>query len=74
MSEDDGADRSLARQQRLAGFVIAGTMLGWLLIQGAGAQGMIPVRFTFLADFAALAAMVWALVVTFRVWRKRRDR
>ena len=28
-------------------------------------------RYAFLLDFAAIAAFVWALVVTWRIWRRR---
>ncbi|WP_158234112.1 DUF5337 domain-containing protein [Oceaniglobus indicus] len=67
-------DLSLARQQRTAGLTIAAAMLIWLGAQAAGQQGILPVRWLFLFDFATLAAMVWAMVVTYRVWRARRDR
>jgi hypothetical protein len=30
-------------------------------------------RFVFLFDLAALAAFVWALVVTYRIWRARQS-
>ena len=30
-------------------------------------------RYVFLFDLAALAAFVWALVVTYQIWRQRRD-
>jgi hypothetical protein len=31
------------------------------------------VRFVFLFDLAAIAALIWALVVTMQIWRARRD-
>jgi len=73
MSRQTESDLSLARQQRAAGFAIAGAMLGWMGLQYLGAQGHITARVLFLFDFATLAVMVWALVVTYRVWRQRRD-
>jgi hypothetical protein len=72
MTRPSDADLSLARQQRAAGFAIAGAMVVWMLLQFLGAQGYITARVLFLFDFAALAVMVWSLVVTYRVWRKRR--
>ncbi|NCO22062.1 MAG: DUF5337 domain-containing protein [Rhodobacterales bacterium] len=72
MTQKTDADQSLARQQRAAGFAIAGAMLGWMALQYAGARGVVSARVLFLFDFATLAVMVWALLVTFRVWRKRR--
>jgi hypothetical protein len=32
-----------------------------------------PIRFVFLFDLAAIAAFFWALVVTYQIWRMRRD-
>ena len=72
MPDRSEADLSLARQQRAAGFAIAGAVLIWMGLQFLGAQGFITTRVLFLFDFATLAVMVWALVVTFRVWRKKR--
>ena len=60
-----------ARQGRLAALVIAGAMLLWMGVQFFGAQLGLPLRWVFLADFAALGAMAWALIVTFGIWRSR---
>ncbi|MCB5409836.1 DUF5337 domain-containing protein [Pseudogemmobacter faecipullorum] len=60
------------RQARLAAFVIAGTMLLWILVQLIGAEMGWPPRYVFLADLAAIAAFVWALVVIWQIWRARR--
>ena len=63
----------LAAQGRLVAIVIAVTALVWIGAQWlGGALGWDP-RYAFLFDFAALAAFVWALIVTFRIWRARRD-
>ena len=35
-------------------------------------MGLSP-RYAFLFDFAAIAALIWALVVTYQIWRARRD-
>jgi apolipoprotein N-acyltransferase len=66
-------DRALAGQARLAAVVMAGTMLLWMGAQFLGGQFGLAARWAFLFDFAALAAFFFALVVTFRVWRQRRD-
>ena len=60
-------DRSLAREARLVAVVIAATAALWL-----GAQWTIEPanRYMILFDLAALAAFVWALVVTWRIWRR----
>lgn len=63
----------LSRKGRIAGLVIAATMLIWMAAQWLGSQLGWPVRFVFLFDLAAIAALIWALVVTFQIWRARRD-
>ncbi len=61
-----------ARQARLAGAVMAATMVLWMGAQVVGGQmGWAP-RFALLVDLAALAGFLWALVVTYQIWRKRR--
>lgn len=69
---DPDPDLSLARQQRSAGIAIAAAAVVWMALQFVGAQGVISTRVMILFDLAALAVMVWALVVTFRIWRRRR--
>ena len=73
MAEPTQTDRHIARQARLAGVVIAATMVLWIIVQGLGGHFGWAARWAFLFDFAALAAFVWALVVTYRIWRLRRD-
>ncbi|KGM88679.1 hypothetical protein rosmuc_01516 [Roseovarius mucosus DSM 17069] len=66
-------DRLMARKGRTVGVVIAATMLIWMAAQWLGAQMGWPIRFVFLFDLAAIAAFFWALVVTYQIWRMRRD-
>lgn len=61
-----------ARQARLAAVVIAVTALLWMAAQWAGGAFGWQARFAFLFDFAAIAAFVWALVVTYRTWSRGR--
>jgi hypothetical protein len=63
----------LARKARLAGGVMALTMLAWMAAQWLGGWLGLEARYVFLVDFAALAALFWALVVTYQIWRARRD-
>ena len=67
-----GGDRAGA-QARLVALVMAGTMLLWLGAQWLGGTMGWDVRYVFLFDFAAIAALIWALVVTFQIWRARRS-
>ncbi|WOI54897.1 DUF5337 family protein [Palleronia sp. LCG004] len=62
-----------AKQARNVGVVLAATMVVWVVGQWVGGWLGLPARYVFLLDLAALAAFVWALIVTFRIWRRRRD-
>lgn len=61
-----------ARQTRLAAVVIAVTMVVWLGVQWLGGQQGWPAKYAFLADLVAIGALIWSLMVTFRIWRRRR--
>lgn len=65
-------DRRLVRQIRRAAVVMAVTMIVWMGAQYVGGQMGWPVRYVFLFDLAAFAALVWALVVTYWVWKERK--
>ena len=66
-------DHSQATKGRTASLVIAGAMLIWLAMQWAAVQLDISSRYMLLLDLAVMAAMVWSLIVTFQIWRARRD-
>lgn len=68
----DPADLQRARQVRLVAIVLAGTMLVWMGAQVLGGQLGLETRFAFLFDLLAIAGFVWALVVTYQIWRKSR--
>ncbi len=65
-------DRRLVRQIRIAAIVMAATMILWMGAQYLGGQLGWPIHFAFLFDLAAFAALVWALVVTYWVWKERK--
>lgn len=71
MSDDEF---QTARQARTIGIVIAMTMILWMGAQLFGASLGLPPRLVFVFDAAALVVFAWALVATFRIWQKRRDR
>ena len=71
LSRDEEA--ALARKGRTAALVIAGTMLLWLAAQLLGPAFGMAGRYALLFDFAALAGLFWALVVTYQIWRARRQ-
>ncbi|MXQ07769.1 hypothetical protein GQ651_07910 [Alphaproteobacteria bacterium GH1-50] len=73
MNEPDHQDKAQARQARVVSIVIALTMILWMLAQYLGREMGLPDRFVFLFDLFALAGFLWALIVTWQIWRKRRD-
>ncbi|MCZ8080907.1 MAG: DUF5337 domain-containing protein [Rhodobacteraceae bacterium] len=71
MREPTPQDKEIARQTRQVAFVLAGTMILWMGASFLGGRLGWETRFAFLFDLAAMAAFIWALVVTYRIWRKR---
>jgi len=69
----DPADLQRARQARLVAFVLAATMVLWMGAQWLGGKLGLETRFVFLFDLLAIAAFVWAMVVTYQIWRGRRS-
>jgi hypothetical protein len=63
---------SASRKARLVALVIAGTMLLWLGGQRIGAELGLPPKYTLLFDLAAMAGFIWAMVVTYQIWRASR--
>lgn len=70
--DKDGLTPGLASEARRVAVVIVATMLLWLAAQWAGPALGLPGSMAFLFDFAALAALAWAVVVTLRMRRKSR--
>ncbi|MGH1465251.1 MAG: DUF5337 domain-containing protein [Cognatishimia sp.] len=68
---EEQTEQQLAKRGRMVSLVIAGTLLLWMLIQVIGQQVGLPGRFALLFDFAAIAALIWALVNVFQIWRAR---
>jgi uncharacterized membrane protein len=66
-------ERRRLAQIRKAAIVMAATMVLWVGASFVGGQLGLPARFAFLIDLAAIAALVWALIVTYWVWKARRD-
>ena len=69
----DSQDARLARQGRITGLVIAATMILWLAASWIGGALGLPSRFAILFDLLALAALVWAFVNIYDMWRKRQN-
>ena len=71
-SRPDQNDLQRARQARLVGIVLALTIILWMGAQWLGGKLGLEARFVFLFDLCAIAAFIWALVVTYQIWRGRR--
>lgn len=56
----------------MVALVIVGTMVLWLGAQFIGGQMNWPLKYALLVDLAAGAGFIWALIVTYKIWRKRR--
>lgn len=64
-------DTELARKGRIVSLVIAGTLIVWMLLQVIGPMVGLAGRYALLFDFAALAALIWAFVNIYQIWRMR---
>ena len=72
MQRPDPKDQRQAAQTRRVAFVLAGTIILWMGAQWLGGQLGLDARYAFLLDLAAIAAFLWAMVVTYQIWRERR--
>ncbi|MFY0616882.1 DUF5337 domain-containing protein [Shimia sp.] len=63
--------QDMARKGRVVSVVIAGTILIWLALNVIGKMAGLPGRFALLFDLAAMAALIWALVNIYQIWRAR---
>ncbi|MGC3936613.1 DUF5337 domain-containing protein [Roseobacter sp. EG26] len=63
---------ALAAKGRLVSIVIVVTMGLWLLALWLGPKLGLPGRYAFLFDFAALAGLFWALIVSLQIRRARK--
>ncbi len=59
------------KQTRLAAIVILVTFPAWMGVSWLGGKMGWEPRYAILADLAALAALFWAMVVLFQIWRAR---
>lgn len=72
MAEDQDPDDGFVRQVRLISIVIAATMLLWMVAQWVGGKIGLEPHLVFLFDAIALASFLWALFVTWQIWRNSR--
>jgi len=67
-------DKAIARKGRHTAVVIAGAMVLWLGAQWLGQMMGLPGRYALLFDLAALAALIYAMVNIYQIWRARQDK
>lgn len=72
MTAADEKDKALARQGRQVAVVIAATVILWLGAQWLGPQLGLVGNYAFLFDLAAMAAFLWALIVTYGLWQRQK--
>ncbi len=70
MKQPSPKDTALANQARLVALVLCVTIVVWVALQMVGREYGWQAHYALLFDFVALAAFVWALIVTFRIWRQ----
>lgn len=70
MAQQDG---NIERKGRFTAIVIAGTGVFWILATLIGGELELSNRIRALLDMLALAGFIWALVLTYQIWRARRD-
>lgn len=66
-------DEMQARKGRHIAVVIAATMVLWVALSLWVGPAFLPGRYAFLFDFAALAALIYAFVNIYQLWRMRQD-
>jgi hypothetical protein len=71
-TEPSKADLRNGRDARMVAVVLVATMALWLGAQFIGGRLGWEARFVFLFDLAALAAFIWTMVVTYRIWRRQK--
>ncbi len=64
--------QQVARTGRLVALVIAATMILWMGAQWVGGQAGWDPSYAFLFDLMALAALLWSLVVIWRLWQQQK--
>lgn len=74
MTQPDKQQRGMGGDARMVALVIAIAALLWVGVQWLAERGGWNVRYVLLADLAAGAAFIWALVVTWRIWRRQQPR
>ena len=66
-------DKNLMKQGRVTALVIAGSVVLWLIANAVGPKFGLTMRYAILADLIVMAAMLWALVNCFFIWRGRQN-
>jgi uncharacterized protein DUF5337 len=66
-------DQIIARKGRHTAIVIAGSMVLWVAANFAGPALGLAGRYALLFDLIALAALIYAMVNIYQIWRLRQS-
>ena len=69
----DGHDAQTARQGRIAAVVIAAAGVLAMLAPWIVARTGLPPKYEILMYLVSMAAFIWSLVVTLKIWQKTRQ-
>ncbi|MFZ3581300.1 DUF5337 family protein [Loktanella sp. DJP18] len=69
----DRHDQETARQGRIAAIVIAAAGVLAMLAPWIVARTGLPAKYEILMYLVSMAAFIWSLVVTLRIWQKTRQ-
>lgn len=72
MTPPSESEKELARMGRRAALILAGSMLLWLGAQFLGGRLGWDLRLAFVFDLLAFVGVLWALWITYQVYRRRR--
>ncbi len=73
MPQGNGGRDGEGRQGRTIALVIAGTALVYVAAQWIGREMGADQRTLALFDLIALGGFLWCIIVTWQMWRNRRD-
>jgi len=67
------SDTTINRRGRFLALFIVAVMVLWMGAQLIGGQLGLEARYAFLFDLAAIAALIWALIGIYQLWRARQN-
>lgn len=72
MTKQSPQNDPAARAMRQVAMVIAAAGVLWIAAQWLGGRMGLDASYFFLFDLAAIAAFIWALIVTWGIWQRQK--